>query len=63
MSVSEVDHPDMPLEPVTQVPRPVTDKPTRERSEHPDRTPRESSVHPATQVRGRDGRRERIGAG
>jgi len=56
---------DMPLEVVidTRVLKAVTDKPTRERSEHPDRTPKESTVHPATRVREGGRRRERIGAG
>jgi hypothetical protein len=54
---------DLDIEPkktVTDVLKPVTDRVTRERPEHPDRIPSESTSHPVT--RARTVRRERIGA-
>lgn len=49
---------DSPLrKPITEVFKPVTDRVTRERSEHPDRIPPESKTHPVT--RGRTTLRER----
>ena len=54
---------DLDIEPrktVTDVLKPVTDRVTRERSEHPDRIPPETKSHPVT--RGRTVRRERVGA-
>ena len=49
-----------PKKPITEVLKPGTDRVTREPSEHPDRIPAESKIHPVT--RGRTARRERIGA-
>ena len=53
---------DLDFEPkkITEALKPITDRVTREPSEHPDRLPPESKTHPVT--RGRTVRRERIGA-
>jgi hypothetical protein len=55
MNTIDLDSP--PRRPITGVFKPVTDRVTRERSEHPDRIPPESKTHPVT--RGRTARRER----
>lgn len=56
MTETDLDTP--PRKPITEVLKPVTDRVTRERSEHPDRLPKESVSHPVT--RARAPRRDRI---
>lgn len=54
---------DLDIEPkktVADVLKPITDRVTRERPEHPDRIPPESRSHPVTPAR--SVRRERVGA-
>ncbi len=45
----ELDAP--PRKPLTDVPKPATDRVTQERSEHPDRVPPERTTHPVTRAR------------
>ncbi|HET9024570.1 MAG TPA: hypothetical protein VFN64_08355 [Burkholderiaceae bacterium] len=49
-----------PKKSITEALKPITDRLTREPSEHPDRLPPDSKTHPVT--RGRAARRERVGA-
>ena len=58
MTPNDLDY--EPKKSITEVVKPVTDRVTREPSEHPDRLPPESKTHPVT--RGRAGHRERVGA-
>ena len=44
MSAFDIDTP--PRKPVTNRLKPATDRVTRERTEHPDRIPRDSASHP-----------------
>jgi hypothetical protein len=48
MSVIDLETP--PLKRITPPLKPVTDRVTRERAEHPDRTPRDATPHPVTGV-------------
>ena len=56
-AATETDTESPPRKPLTEVLKPVTDRLTREPSEHPDRIPQESVSHPVTR-----GPRERVGA-
>jgi hypothetical protein len=56
--MTETDLEAPPRKPITEVLKPVTDRVTRERSEHTDRIPKESVSHPVTGQR--PPRRERI---
>jgi hypothetical protein len=53
---------DTALRPPTERLKPVTDRITRERSEHPDRIPAEGAAHPVTSARPTS-RREQVGGG
>jgi hypothetical protein len=48
MSVIDLETP--PLKQITPPLKPVTDRVTRERAEHPDRTPRDAAPHPVTRA-------------
>ena len=56
-AATDTDTESPPRKPPTEVLKPVTDRLTREPSEHPDRIPQESVSHPVTRSR-----REKVGA-
>jgi hypothetical protein len=59
MKFSDTESP--PRKPPTEGLKPITDRLTREKAEHPDRIPPESLPHPVTERRRPEVRRERVG--